>query len=132
MNESIRILIFAESGLLADSLKAILASLPGVQVVDHTNLHQYTLALIQRSRPDAVLIECSHDGQFMHLIGSLRCEFPGLKIVAITENIKNSKLASGNGVDYVLLKGFSGREFQAILGEIQQQKLLKVVEECGN
>jgi DNA-binding NarL/FixJ family response regulator len=81
----IRVLICDDQVIVSEGLRAILSTAPGIEIVGQAHDGQEALDLIERARPDVVLMDLKMPGmngiQATHEIGS---RFPEVRVLVLT------------------------------------------------
>ena len=114
-----RVLLVDDENMLLDSLEIIL-SVNDMEIVGKAHDGNEALRMLKDIRCDVALVDLNMKGMGgIELIGHMKKEYPGIKILVLTTFYDDSNIteAISNGADGYLLKD-SGKD--AILGAISQ------------
>jgi DNA-binding NarL/FixJ family response regulator len=114
----INTLIFAEPGLLCDSILSILGSFPFINVVGTVSVNCRGLDAIKQFCPNLVLLDCSTNNGPMELIRAIHNGKADIKCLAIADTFQTSRLAFENGANAALIKGFTSQDLQLALRRV--------------
>jgi DNA-binding NarL/FixJ family response regulator len=112
----VRILIVARPGHFRDSLVAVLKTLPRVELflIAETNLtdgEAFTLA-----QPNIALIDLDATDAAQALsLSSLKEKWPGIRCIALVDNLQQARAARSGNVELALARGASAGELLAAI-----------------
>jgi hypothetical protein len=116
MNESNRILVFARPGHFRESLVAVLMTLPQSELFLLNSLKRGETEVLS---PDLdTLVLADPDGLTRENAASLQSikdRYPGIRCVALVDNIQQSRAARDLSMDTVLPRGASAGELLATI-----------------
>jgi DNA-binding NarL/FixJ family response regulator len=115
----INVLIIARPGMLRESLSALLATLPEINVVSATNDLASSYEFVSRHQPMICIIDFSNqrddkENKFDQL-KSIRLE---MKTIILVDTVEAKHVAEAHGIDKVVIKGSS------------VQQLTKTISDC--
>jgi DNA-binding NarL/FixJ family response regulator len=120
---AVRILIVARPGHFRDSLVAVLKTLPHVELflVNELNRsHWETLSweMLSLAQPEIALADLEADDLSQASgLGALKEYWPGIRCIALVDNLQQARVARSGNVDLALSRGASAGE---LLSAIQR------------
>jgi DNA-binding NarL/FixJ family response regulator len=118
----LRVLVADDAAVVRAGLVAMLAELPGVQVVGAAEDGARAVALAARTRPDLVLM----DLQMPELNGleatrMIRAKFPAVRVIMITFDLAGHLMVTASrdaGADGFIMKENLGAELPGLLAQL--------------
>ncbi len=107
----VRILIVARPGHFRDSLVAVLKTLPRLELflVDGLNRSQWEATPL--AQPTIALIDLDATGAAQAFsLGAIKERWPGIRCVALVDNLQQARVARSGNVDLALSRGASAGE----------------------
>jgi DNA-binding NarL/FixJ family response regulator len=105
MRESI--LIVARPGRLRDALRALLATLPQLEIVGQADNGFSALKLVAERRPSLILLDTTLlDDEVKALVSQVKANWPQTRCLVLADNSRQQQVAKSAGADEVLLKGY--------------------------
>lgn len=113
------VLIIARSGLLRDSLSALLGTMAEINVVSTTNDLDSALGFVSEHQPMICIMDYSkHEAENKEKLDQMKLSLPELKTIALVDDVRTKEDAESVGFDRVIIKGIS------------VQKLMNTVSDC--
>lgn len=112
-NLPIKVLIFAATGMLRDSLCSLLASLPDVRIGGVFSFTDHLPQDLDKFRPEIILMDCTGKTHHLEFVREIKSGNPNHYCLVIVENSQKARLAYSYGADDVLMRGCTGFEFKA-------------------
>lgn len=101
-----RLLLVAKAGPLADGLRGLLMTIPGVEIVGPEEELSSALAAILKHRPAVVLLEADlAERKPAAVVRQLKAMSPNSSCVVLADDVTQRRVAEEEGADAVLLKG---------------------------
>jgi DNA-binding NarL/FixJ family response regulator len=118
METVVRILIVARPGHFRDSLVAVLKTLPRVELFLVNELNRSHWEALPLAQPAIALIDLDATDAAQALsLGSLKEKWPGIRCVALVDNLQQARAARSGNVDLALSRSASAGE---LLSAIQR------------
>lgn len=121
MEQLVRVLITDDRSATRQSLSALLALLPLVEVIGEAANGRESVDLVAEHRPDVVVMDMQMP--VMDGVEAIRCikeQWPAVRVIALTMYAKYRAMALAAGADDFLLKeGTPDTLIGAILGQAQ-------------
>ena len=115
----INVLIIAWPGMLRESLSALLATMPEINVISITNDLASSYELVSRQQPMICIMDISNQGENkekkFNQLKSIRLE---MKTIILVDTVETKHVAEAHGIDKVVIKGSS------------VQQLTKTISDC--
>ena len=117
MSEQVTLaLIVAQPGPLRDSLQALLATMPQIEIVAEANAPSALVRMSDRIQPDVVLLDASVPGNDVwHALREIRGWWACARTIVLVENSAQQAQAKEAGADVALFKGFPAARLAAIV-----------------
>jgi len=124
----IKTLICIVPGLMRDSICTLLASFSeviciGASLEPHAFLHE-----VDQYQPDVILFEYASNYHNLELICNLENTTVDIKCVVLADNFSQTMPKMKEGVEYLLKRGFTGRDLKAIIQEVYRRKKYRLTE----
>jgi two-component system, NarL family, invasion response regulator UvrY len=108
-------LFVADQSPLIHGLRAILASMPGVSVLEAGDVTS-ALQLIDDRRPTLIVLDCDMPGAgACGLVARIKSDFPEVRCVALVDTVEEQRPTLGAGAEIALLKGFPAKKLFDII-----------------
>jgi DNA-binding NarL/FixJ family response regulator len=111
-------LVLDEPGMMRTSLRALLATVPNLQLCPAADLATASQELVHDLHPDCVLIVCdlgNHGLPLPGFVADLKTTWPDIRCVVITISSERNQEYLAAGADVGLVAGFTQRDLcQAI------------------
>jgi len=108
------VLIVAPPGPLRHGLRALLRSIPNVQIVGVVAHNKRALQAVSEGRAALVLLDSALPGEgFVPLLQQLKAKWPDVQCVVLTDNDEQRRQAQAAEADAVLLKGIPAARLSA-------------------
>lgn len=105
-------LIVARPGPLREGIEALLASVPAIRVVDGVGRASTALSIAADQPLDLLLLDVGLPGdEASRILASCRRQRPGLRCIALADNLAQEQVAKALGAEAVFLKGFPADRF---------------------
>jgi DNA-binding NarL/FixJ family response regulator len=118
METVLRILIVARPGHFRDSLAAVLKTLPRVELFLVNGLDRSHWEALSLAQPAIALVDLEADDISQAIsLGALRDTWPGVRCIALVDNLQQARAARSGNVDLALSRGASAGE---LLSAIQR------------
>lgn len=111
------VLIYAAPGLMRDSLCSLLSSFPGTQIAGIASSEDDLLKEVRHLHPDIILIDYPAPPPDFEALHAIKTIDPHHRCVVIIDQIHRKERAYQAGADHVLIRGYSGQEFRAVILE---------------
>jgi DNA-binding NarL/FixJ family response regulator len=106
-----RVVLGDENPRTRRGLKAVLEAVASIEVVGESANQHETLHIVDRKRPDVVLLDLKHPiGKGLDTVRTLREQWPLIKIIVLSMYQTYRAQAFQAGVDSFLVKGSSTSE----------------------
>jgi DNA-binding NarL/FixJ family response regulator len=117
MDRPVRVLIAVHHPRPRYGLRALLATLPGVDVVAAAADGQQLLHLVEEVQPEVVLVDLQMPGLAgLESMWRVKERWPEIRVVALALYAGDRPQALAAGADGFLVKGCPAEEFAAVLG----------------
>ncbi len=112
MNETIKVVIVDDHTLFRDAAIEVLEKDSGIKVVGQGGTAAEAIYLVEKFRPDILLLDLAMPGGGLTSAWVLASSYPGTRIVALTSSEKEDDIlgAARAGFCAYILKGISGRD----------------------
>ena len=102
------VLIVARPGRIREGLRALLRTIPRLEIVGQVDQGSAALEMVTRERPALVLLNSSlpFEETWMAL-KQIKAEWPQTRCIVLVDNTQQQGMAQAAGADGVLLKGFA-------------------------
>ena len=119
MTDSVSVLIVARPGRTREGLRALLRTIPRIEIVGEVGQGSAALEMVTRERPALVLLNSSlpFEEAWMAL-KQIKAEWPQTQCIVVADNIPQQGLAQAAGADGVLLKGFATETLFTTIDEV--------------
>lgn len=116
------VLIVAPPGPLRHGLRALLRSIPNVQIVGIVAHNKRALQTVSEGRAALVLLDSALPGEgFVPLLQQLKARWPDVQCVVLTDNDEQRRQAQAAEADAVLVKGLPAAKLLATIGRLLEQ-----------
>ena len=111
MNKIHVALIIAKPGHLRNSLQSLLRTIPQIEILAESHDPSILLKINEEIHPELILLDASSiEGENWSALTKIKADWSDTKIIVLTENDQQGKIAREAGADYYLLKGFPATE----------------------
>ena len=102
------VLIVARPGRMREGLRALLRTIPRIEIVGQVGQGSAALEMVTRERPALVLLNSSlpFEEAWMAL-KQIKAAWPQTQCIVVADNIQQQGMAQASGADGVLLKGYA-------------------------
>jgi DNA-binding NarL/FixJ family response regulator len=110
LDHPVSILVLDEPGMMRTSLRALLATIPYIQLCRPADLADACDDLVEEQHPDCVLMVCTipnQDPQLLEFITTLKRTRPEIRCLVITISSERNREYLAAGADLGLVNGFS-------------------------
>jgi DNA-binding NarL/FixJ family response regulator len=113
------VLIVARPGRIREGLRALLRTIPRIEIVGQVGQGSAALEMVTRERPALVLLNSSlpFEEAWMAL-KQIKAEWPQTRCIVLVDNIQEQGMAQAAGADGVLLKGFAAETLFMTIDEV--------------
>lgn len=116
MNKITLGLIIAKPGHLRKSLQSLLRTIPQIEILAESNDPSILLKMKQEIQPELILV----DGGLMAeddwtAVRNIKADWPGTRILVLTDDDQQGQAAREAGADHYLLKGFRATELARLI-----------------
>lgn len=113
------VLIVARPGRIREGLRALLRTIPRIEIVGQVGQGSAALEMVTRERPALVLLNSSlpFEEAWMAL-KQIKAEWPQTRCIVLVDNIQQQGMAQAAGADGVLLKGFAAETLFMTIDEV--------------
>ncbi|HUV26279.1 MAG TPA: response regulator transcription factor [Anaerolineales bacterium] len=116
MNKITLALLIAKPGHLRNGLQSLLRTIPQIEVLAESNDPSILLKMNDDLRPELILV----DGGLIAEddwsgLTKIKADWPGTKVLVLTENDQQGQTAKEAGADFFLLKGFPATELACLI-----------------
>ena len=113
------VLIVARPGRIREGLRALLRTIPRIEIVGQVGQGSAALEMVTRERPALVLLNSSlpFEETWMAL-KQIKAEWPQTRCIVLVDNIQEQDMAQAAGADGVLLKGFAAETLFMTIDEV--------------
>ena len=112
-------LIVARPGPLRNSLQALMATMPQIEIVAEASDPSALLRMGDSVQPDIVILDASLPGNEVWVaLGIIREEWSHTRTIAMVDDSLQQKEAEDVGADLALLKGFPAAKLAAKIEEL--------------
>jgi DNA-binding NarL/FixJ family response regulator len=113
------VLIVARPGRIREGLRALLRSIPRLEIVGEVNEGSAAMEMVTRERPALVMLSSSLPLEEAELaLRQIKAEWPQTQCIVIANNIQHQGMARAAGADDVLLKGFAAETLFTTIDEV--------------
>lgn len=110
LNKITLALIIAKPGHLRNGLQSLLRTVPQIEILAESN-DPSILLKIEETFPDLIVVDGALiDEDKWSVLTKIKVDWPGTKVILLTENDQQGHSAREAGADYFLLKGFPATE----------------------
>jgi DNA-binding NarL/FixJ family response regulator len=114
-------LIVTGPGSLQNGLLALMMAMPQIEVVGETDDTSTALEMVVEHRPDLVLLDADlAGGEPWALLRKIKKDWPGIRCIAMAEDVPQQKEAEAFGADIALVKGFAPAQLIAAVERLLQ------------
>lgn len=114
MKEHTVALVVARPGRLRDSLEALLAALPQIEIVNNVDDGLLALQACAEFPPDLVLLDVNLPGNEAYAtLRQVKGKWPQARRILLVDGVEQQQVAKARGADDALLRGFSIAELVA-------------------
>jgi DNA-binding NarL/FixJ family response regulator len=111
METVLRILIVARPGHFRDSLVAVLTTLPRVELFPVNGLNRSHWETLPLAQPVIALVDLeAEDISQSTSLGALKDNWPGIRCIALVDNLQQARAARSGNVDLALSRSASAGE----------------------
>ncbi len=116
MNKITLALLIAKPGHLRNGLQSLLRTIPQIEVLAESNDPSILLKMNDDLRPELILV----DGGLIaednwSALAKIKADWPGTKVLVLTENDQQGLAAREVGADFYLLKGFPAADLAQLI-----------------
>jgi DNA-binding NarL/FixJ family response regulator len=105
---STRVLIAARPDRMRDSLRFLLRTMPGIDIIGPADDSSSTLRMVSEHRPALVLLDTNLPGEKIpSLLKQIKAHGSPGRCLVLSENSRQQQETRAAGADAALLKGFS-------------------------
>ena len=103
-------MIVAKPGHLRNALQSLLRTIPQIEILAEANDPSILLKM-EDILPELILVDGSLiDERNWSVVTKVKADWPGTKVIVLTENDQQGQAAREAGADHFLLKGFPATE----------------------
>jgi DNA-binding NarL/FixJ family response regulator len=103
-----RVILVAQSSRIHDGLRAVLRTIPGIEMMGQVEDGLSALKAVAQYSPMLVLLDANlPDDPLQTLLKPIKINWPQTCCIVLVSNIKQQQVARMRGADEVLLAGFS-------------------------
>jgi DNA-binding NarL/FixJ family response regulator len=115
MNKITIAMIVAKPGHLRNGLQSLLRTIPQIKILAESNDPSILLKM-DEILPELILVDGSIiDDRNWSVFTKIQTDWPGTKVIVLTENDQQGQLAREAGADFYLLKGFPATELVQLI-----------------
>lgn len=101
------ILIVARPGRLGDALRALVATIPQLEIVGQVEDSSIAVNMVIERQPTLVLMDSSlPDNEVRVMLGHIKAKRPQTRCIVLANTVEQQHRAKSAGADEVLLRGF--------------------------
>jgi DNA-binding NarL/FixJ family response regulator len=113
------VLIVARPGRMRNGLRALLRTIPRIEIVGQVDQGSAALEMVTLERSALVLLDSSLPFEEMRMaLKQIKAEWPQTRCIALVDNIQQQGIARASGADGVLLKGFAAETLFMTIDEV--------------
>jgi DNA-binding NarL/FixJ family response regulator len=125
MKSHVLVLIVARPGPLRDGLRALLTTVPQIELVGQVDNAPSALKMVAERRPAVVLLNPDLPGdEVWTVLKGIKAEGSQTRCIVLADNIQQQQVAKAAGADYALLKGFAAtrllRTIESLLSSAEE------------
>jgi DNA-binding NarL/FixJ family response regulator len=118
-----RILIVARPGRLRDALRALMATIPQLEIVDQVEDRAVALKMVTEQHPTLILMDSSlPDNEVKVMLEQIKAERSQIYCIVLANTEQQEQLAISAGADEVLLKGFPTANLFAVIEKVMSRQ----------
>jgi DNA-binding NarL/FixJ family response regulator len=118
----IQALIVTHRGSLQDGLRALVMSIPHVDIIGHVGDGAQTLEMVRKHHPDLVLLDTNLPGdEEWGILEQMTALWPEIQCIILADDVEQQQKATELGADIVLLKGFPPAKLAEIIEKLLPQ-----------
>jgi two-component system invasion response regulator UvrY len=111
-----KVIIVSAPGIMQQSLRAVLAAMPGIEVTALAGGCLSALALVHEKQPDLVVVDCNQpEDEVIAFLKDVKRSHPGIRLVALTQTTRQGRRILDSGADAVLSRWSPAREFASAI-----------------
>jgi DNA-binding NarL/FixJ family response regulator len=124
MKSKMSTLIVARPSRIRDGLRALLKTIPEIEIIDQVDNGPAALKLITHHRPNLVLLDSNlPGGETWTVLQQTKTVRPQTRCIVLADNIQQQWAAKAAGADGTLLNGFpAAKLFATIEGLLSRQE----------
>jgi DNA-binding NarL/FixJ family response regulator len=112
-------LIVARPGRMRNGLRALLRTIPRIEIVGQVDQGSAALEMVTLERSALVLLDSSLPFEEMRMaLKQIKAEWPQTRCIVLVDNIQQQGMAQAAGADGVLLKGFAAETLFMTIDEV--------------
>lgn len=101
-------LIVARPGRMREGLRALLRTIPRIEIVKQVDRGSAALAMVTQERSTLVLLDSSLPSEELWTaLKQIKAKWPQTQCIVVADTIGQHAVAQASGADGVLLKGFA-------------------------
>ncbi len=118
------VLIIARPGVLRESLSALLATMPEINVVSATNDLDSAYEFVSRLQPTICIMNFSNQGDDKEQkINQLKSILPEMKTIVLVDTVEAKEMAETHGFNKVVIKGSSVQQLTKTISDCIQESM---------
>jgi DNA-binding NarL/FixJ family response regulator len=112
-------LIVARPGRMRNGLRALLRTIPRIEIVGQVDQGSAALGMVTLERSALVLLDSSLPFEEMRMaLKQIKAEWPQTRCIVLVDNLQQQGMAQAAGADGVLLKGFAAETLFMTIDEV--------------
>lgn len=125
MKRRAQILIVARPSPLRDGLRALLTTMPQIEIIGPVDDAPSALKMVTEQRPAVVVLNPNLAGdEVWTVLRGIKAEGTQTRCIILADNIQQQQVAKAAGADYALLKGFAAtrllRTIESLLSSAEE------------
>ena len=118
-----RILIVARPGRLRDALRALMATIPQLEIVDQVEDSAVALKMVTERQPTLILMDSSlPDNEVKAMLEQIKAERSQSYCIVLANSEQQEQDAISAGADEVLRKGFPTANLFAVIEKVMSRQ----------